>query len=419
MKYWKKRSADEQKVIILDALSRNIDYKKRTSLGVPGSQLDNKVFYDQATFLKDAPFLQSIVQNPNHIGCHTLGDSEPYFAGTQEIEREVIKILSEDLLGATSDSCDGYIATGGTEANIQACWMYRNLFMEESGASLSEIAIMASEDTHYSINKASDLLQIPLLSVPVDFSSREIDQTALATIISDAQKRGLKYFIVICNLGTTMFGSVDKPETFAHVFENQQLSFKIHVDGAFGGFIYPVVNEKHEMGFQNPLISSITLDAHKMLQAPYGTGIFLTRKGLIHHVFTKEAKYVNGMDITLSGSRSGANAIAVWMILQTYGPYGWFEKLNTLMYRTSLCCTKLDQLGIRYYRNPHMNIIAIRAEDLPNGLAHEFGLVPDTHADQAKWHKIVVMEHVHIDALMAFTDRLLARVPTAAGSYLS
>lgn len=62
-----------------------------------------------------------------------------------------------------------------------------------------------------------------------------------------------------------------------------------------------------------------------MLQAPYGTGIFICRKGLIENVLTKEAQYVEGMDLTLCGSRSGANAIAVWMILFSYGPHKWFK----------------------------------------------------------------------------------------------
>ena len=52
-----------------------------------------------------------------------------------------------------------------------------------------------------------------------------------------------------------------------------------------------------------------------MLQAPYGTGVYISRKGLIENVLTKEAEYVEGMDLTLCGSRSGANAIAVYMIL--------------------------------------------------------------------------------------------------------
>jgi glutamate/tyrosine decarboxylase-like PLP-dependent enzyme len=408
MQYWKKINFDKQRQQIADALSKNIDYQKIITLGVPGSKLDGQVFYDQATFLKEAPFLQSIVQNPNHIGCHTLGDSEPYFAGTQEIEREVIKILSEDILKAESNSCDGYIATGGTEANIQACWMYRNLFTHEYNACLDEIVLIASEDTHYSVHKASNLLQIDFLSIPVQMENRTIIASELDNLIAQAKQNGKKYAIVISNVGTTMFGSVDNPDDYASVLAKHGFLFKIHMDAAFGGFIYPIVQRNNNIGFDNPHVSSVTLDAHKMLQAPYGTGVFLSRKGLIQHVLTKEAKYVNGMDITLSGSRSGANAIAVWMILQTYGPHGWLEKLNTLLYRTTVCCTDLDQLGVRYYRNPQMNIITIRASDIPSSLVQEFGLVPDSHGDSSQWYKIVVMDHVQIDVLKQFTEKLSA-----------
>lgn len=406
MKYWKKITFDEQRQRITNALSKNIDYQKIITLGVPGSKLDSQVFYDQATFLKEAPFLQSIVQNPNHIGCHTLGESEPYFSGTQEIEREVIKILSEDILKAQADSCDGYIATGGTEANIQACWMYRNHFMQEYGARLDEIFLLASEDTHYSVHKAANLLQLDLLSIPVYMETRQIVTTDLDRTIAEAYQNGKKYAIVISNVGTTMFGSVDDPDTYASTLTKYDIAFKIHMDAAFGGFIYPIVQAQNNIGFNNPHVSSVTLDAHKMLQAPYGTGIFLARKGLINFVLTKEAKYVSGMDITLSGSRSGANAIAVWMILQTYGPHGWLEKLNTLLYRTTICCADLDRLGVRYFRNPQMNIITIRASDIPEALASEFGLVPDAHGETSQWHKIVVMDHVQIDVLKQFVEKL-------------
>ena len=67
-----------------------------------------------------------------------------------------------------------------------------------------------------------------------------------------------------------------------------------------------------------------------MLQAPYGSGIFLCRKNLIENVLTKEAEYVEGMDLTLCGSRSGANEVATWMILTTYGENGCFEKVKIL-----------------------------------------------------------------------------------------
>jgi tyrosine decarboxylase/aspartate 1-decarboxylase len=409
MKHWVRMSAAAQKERIEQALDQNIDFKYKTSLGIPASKLDSKVFYDQATFLKDAPFLQAIVQNPNHIGCHTLGESEQYFAGTQALEREVIQMLCEDIFQASPNTYDGYIASGGTEANIQAVWMYRNFFMDQYQASLDEILLLASVDTHYSVSKAANLLQIKHTPIPVDDTSRSIDRASLEALVATEKAQGKKYIIVIANVGTTMFGSIDNPEDYVTVLCKHDLPFKIHLDAAFGGFIYPLVATEHHLGFHNPHVSSITLDAHKMLQAPYGTGIFLCRKNLIHQVYTKEAQYVNGMDLTLSGSRSGANAIAVWMILKTYGPYGWLEKLNTLLYRTDRCCYHLDRCGVRYYRHPKMNIITLCAADVPQDLAASFGLVPDTHEGKAQWYKIVVMDHVEIEMLKAFTDQLESR----------
>lgn len=118
--------------------------------------MDEKVFYGDATFLKDAPFLSTMIHNPNHIGCHTLGESESFFAGAQEIEKELIALITEDILNGSSDGQDGYVASGGTEANIQALWIYRNLYIKEFYASHNEICIIGSEDCHYSIHKAAN-----------------------------------------------------------------------------------------------------------------------------------------------------------------------------------------------------------------------------------------------------------------------
>src|SRR5690606_41593469 len=69
--------------------------------------------------------------------------------------------------------------------------------------------------------------------------------------------------------------------------------------------LVPPTDTTSKADFSHPHVSSITLDAHKMLQAPYGTGIFIARKGLMEYTCTREAQYVHGMDNTLSGSRSG------------------------------------------------------------------------------------------------------------------
>lgn len=408
--FWQRLSHTQIKERINSALAENQDFESADLLGVPASQLDPKVFASDAPFLKDAPFLNTLLKNPNHIGCHTLGSSESFFSGTHKIETDLIDICATDILKAEPGTCDGYVAAGGTEANIQAIWTYRNLFRNENNATNSEICIVASTDAHYSMAKAADILNIDLVQIPVDRSSRSIDRDALHKIISREVANGRKYFIGVCNMMTTMFGSVDDPQLFIDVFREFSVDFKLHVDGAYGGFLYPFTDANSKLNFQNPHVSSITLDAHKLVQAPYGTGVLIIRKGLLENVYTASAKYVKGLDTTLSGSRSGANAIAVWMILSTYGPDGWHDKIQNLLSVTDWLCNELDTLGLSYYRNPLSNIVTIKAHQISSDIAHRFGLVPDAHDEDPEWYKIVVMNHVTIDKLTTLLNAIRSEI---------
>jgi glutamate/tyrosine decarboxylase-like PLP-dependent enzyme len=404
-KLWKKMSDDEIKSRVFDALDRNVNYQDENVFGVPGSQLDEKVFYRDASFLKDAPFLSTLMENPNHIGCHTLGLSEPFFEGTQAIERELIEICATEILKGEPGTIDGYVASGGTEANLQAIWVYRNLFQVEYGATRPEICILCSEDSHYSLDKAANVLALDIARVSVDDATREATPEAIRATVDTAMADGKKYFIVVANMMTTMFGSVDSLDAYADILQSRDAPFRAHVDGAYGGFYYPFAGPGGALDFANPRVSSVTLDAHKMLQAPYGTGIFLARKGLIDYTLTPSAKYVEGQDYTLIGSRSGANAVAVWMILMKNGPTGWQDKVRSLQDRTRWLSDHLDDLDVDYYSHPGSNIVAVRAAAVPAELAREAWLVPDNHTEPA-WYKIVVMDHVTMDKLEPFVAAL-------------
>jgi tyrosine decarboxylase / aspartate 1-decarboxylase len=189
-------------------------------------------------------------------------------------------------------------------------------------------------------------------------------------------------------------------------FTDQNVDFRIHVDAAYGGFIYPFTNPTSRFTFQNPYMSSITADGHKMLQTPYGTGLFLIRKGYIEYVKTDEAQYIPGKDYTISGSRSGANAISMWMILKIHGSEGWKYKMESLCDKTERICKKLDRMGVEYFRNPYNNIIAIKAKYMSAELADKFYLVANSYEFEAEWYKIVVMPHVKQGTIDSFLIEL-------------
>jgi tyrosine decarboxylase / aspartate 1-decarboxylase len=400
---WTKKSHSEINEIIFGALSKNVNYTKSNKLGLPASYLDEKVFSQDTSILKDAPFLSTLAQNPNHIGCHTLSSSESYFKGTQEIEKELIRICAEDILKGKSNGFDGYVASGGTEANIQALWIYRNFFQQEYKAENREIAILCSEDSHYSMDKGANLLNIPIFKVKVEHDNRQITKEYIQNSVVLAKNEGVKYFIVVGNMMTTIFGSVDNISLYSEVLKSEKIPFKMHLDGAFGGFYYPFSNKNSQLNFSNEDVCSVTLDAHKMAQAPYGTGIFLIRKDYLKYSNTSSASYVEGEDCTLIGSRSGANAIAIWMILSIYGPYGWIEKIFVLQKRTDWLCDQLKLKDISFFRDEFSNIVTIPSSELNPEIAQQFGLVPDNHK-HPNWFKIVVMEHVTIDKLIQFIE---------------
>ncbi|WP_017733527.1 pyridoxal phosphate-dependent decarboxylase family protein [Nafulsella turpanensis] len=393
--YWEKYAHHTIKEKVTKALRQNLDYRDRDVLGLPATFLDPKVFYSDAPFLKDAPYMQTMVANPNHIGCHTLTEAEPAFSGTHAIERDLIKICACEIFKSKEGEYDGYVASGGTEANIEAMWILRNYFRKERGAKPGEIALVYSQDSHYSMPKGANLLSLHSIVVPVAEETRQIQPEALKEAVQEAKEEGFKYFILVMNMSTTMFGSVDDIGTATSCLDALEVEYRVHVDGAYGGFIYPFAcKEEHPYTFENPKIVSFSLDAHKLVQSPYGTGIFLARKGMIEYALTEEAQYVKGKDYTLVGSRSGANAVAVWMILRTYGSEGWVAKTADLIERTDRLCMSLDERSIPYYRHPKMNIVAIKGSAVPQEIVQQFMLVPDTHEGKPSWVKIVVMEHV-------------------------
>jgi len=390
--FWSKLSDKKIKELVFSALDKNLNYRKEKILGLPATYLDQEQFYFDAPFLKDSPFLSVLIHNPNHIGCHTYQKGESYFSGTQELEIDLIRICAEEIFGAEKNSYDGYVASGGTEANIQAQWIYRNYFKKEKQAKSNEIALLFSEDVHYSAYKGCNLLDILPLEVKVN-EIRKWDIADLNEKLLIAKSNGIKYLIVHLSMGTTMFGSVDEPSEITSLIQEMNFDFFVHVDAAFGGFIYPFTAHQNNLNFANSLISSVTIDGHKMLQAPYGTGVFLCRKGLMEYAQTTQASYVQGTDFTLCGSRSGANAVAVWMILMTHGSEGWKYQMQKLIDRTDRVCSVLNELNIDFYRHPAMNIVAIKANQMPRKIAEKYHLVADNF-ENPKWWKIVTMMHV-------------------------
>jgi tyrosine decarboxylase/aspartate 1-decarboxylase len=96
------------------------------------------------------------------------------------------------------------------------------------------------------------------------------------------------------------------------------------------------------------------------------------------------------------------------MILFTYGPHKWFEKVSILQMRTQFLCNELDQINIKYFREPFMNIVTIHAESFQRKLLKNTIWFQQQHNQNNKWYKIVLMDHVEVEHLTNFIDELKA-----------
>ncbi|MEO1338204.1 MAG: pyridoxal-dependent decarboxylase, partial [Myxococcota bacterium] len=90
------------------------------------------------------------------------------------------------------------------------------------------------------------------------------------------REAGLRPFLICATAGSTMTGSIDPLDALADIAEAEDLW--LHVDAAYGGFF--MLTEYGRAAMQGiSRAHSITLDPHKSLFIPYGTGALLVRNG--------------------------------------------------------------------------------------------------------------------------------------------
>jgi aromatic-L-amino-acid decarboxylase len=94
--------------------------------------------------------------------------------------------------------------------------------------------------------------------------------------IAADRRAGLTPFAVVSSAGTTNTGAVDPLDAIADLCAREDLWH--HIDGAYGAFFY-LSEELRETLRGLPRADSLTLDPHKGMFLPYGTGALLVRDG--------------------------------------------------------------------------------------------------------------------------------------------
>jgi aromatic-L-amino-acid decarboxylase len=169
----------------------------------------------------------------------------------------------------------GLFTTGGSMATFNAivCARERHL-----GADIRPGVLYTSDQAHHSILKAAKLAGVmPDRVRAIESDDRyRLRVDVLARTIAADRRSGLTPFAVVSSAGTTNTGAVDPLDAIAEVCARERLWH--HVDGAYGAFFY-LCDDLHGTLRGLPRADSLTLDPHKGMFLPYGTGALLVRDG--------------------------------------------------------------------------------------------------------------------------------------------
>ena len=169
----------------------------------------------------------------------------------------------------------GVLTSGGSLANFNAILCARERHL---GTDIRRGVLYVSSQVHHSVTKAARLAGIfpdRIHSVPVDADFR-MRLDSLAGAVAADRSRGLHPFLVVASAGTTNTGAVDPLDAMADFCAREGLW--LHVDGAYGAFFH-LCPPLRPLLAGLPRADSLTLDPHKGLFLPYGTGALLVRDG--------------------------------------------------------------------------------------------------------------------------------------------
>jgi aromatic-L-amino-acid decarboxylase len=169
----------------------------------------------------------------------------------------------------------GLFTTGGSMATFNAIVCARDRYL---GSDIRSGVLYTSDQAHYSVMKAARLAGIMsdrVRAVPTDTRFRMRVDLLAAAIESD-RRAGLRPAAVVSSAGTTNTGAVDPLEAIADLCARAQVWH--HVDGAYGAFFHLCEETKPALlGLSRA--DSLTLDPHKGMFLPYGTGALIVRDG--------------------------------------------------------------------------------------------------------------------------------------------
>jgi len=309
-----------------------------------------------------------------------LGDPE-LFPGTKEIESKLISFIS-NLLNAPKNS-GGQIVSGGTEGNITAMWIAKQLTGKKE--------IIIPESAHFSFKKIASLMDMKLIAIP-------LTKDYIMNIARLKEKISKNTAAIVGVAGSTELGTIDPIPELSKICKDENIF--LHIDAAFGGFVIPLLKELNydvtDFDFKLKGVGTISIDAHKMGYSAVPLGTLIVRdKKWINKVSVDSHCISSKKQAGVLGTRSGGPVAAAFAVTRYLGMAGYRDLIKRCMDTTYYTERRINEIGLCLAVKPTMNVLGVKLKHLSkvvNKLA-EYGWRVNK-LERISCIRIVLMPHV-------------------------
>ncbi len=268
----------------------------------------------------------------------------------------------------------GILTSGGSLSLLSALVVARH---DRLDGKMDGATLYISDQGHHAIGKAAHLAgfhadAIRVVATDDDFRLR-LD--VLEDMVRADRAAGKRPFLVVGSAGTVNTGVVDDLAGMADVAARESLWF--HIDAAYGGF-FMMTERGQQLMRGMDRADSITLDPHKGLFLPYGTGSLLVRNGeALRLAHAADAAYLpvmrdgeEFMDFCQYSPELSRpfRGLGVWLPFKLVGARVFREQLDEKLDLARWAADQLRQLpALEIVAEPELSLLAFRLA--PHGMA--------------------------------------------------